>query len=652
MLEDYRKARKLAYARVQKDVAAGQYPYPPALDDILKGEGYQAEVPIGLSEIDISLIAGTKTRGRQNSFSSNFMPLPESSSEFAMKWSDLIDSQRAEGIREPIVVFEFMQRFYVQEGNKRVSVLRYLKQPTILATITRVLPMPSDSPAYRVYQEFTRFYQVAPIYGIVFSNEGDYLQLAALLGENLDQKWPAEKVQMLKNSFDAFAQSFNRRGGDMLGLSVGDAFLTFLKVYGFETTSKLLPKEIDERVGRLWEEFEVVRDGGKVAYLEDPAEFRGNIIPELKNLYKDAVLAKPFRMAFMYEHSPQTDGWCLLHERGRKKLEKRLGPTISTRAYDDCLDYDDFKLAVEDALKQGVDLIVTISPTQMRACLRQALAHPQCAFINCSVSLSHSAVRTFSGRLYEAKYLLGALAATQAVNHRIGYVADSPVYGSVAEINAFALGAQMVDPHAVVFLKWFSAKDYDWKRELAESDVRVISARDYADPLNPDEPWGLYRIEDDDTCVRLGNPIWKWARYYELIVRSIRNETWRKEGSRRVGEALNYWWGMSAGILDVHLEDVVAYGQRVLVEGLRQSMLTGRANPFAGELHSQGGIVQSGKAGHLTSEEIVHMSWLNENVIGRLPEQRELSFDSLKQVEVSGLIPLDPATLPYKDILT
>lgn len=81
-------------------------------------------------------------------------------------------------------------------------------------------------------------------------------------------------------------------------------------------------------------------------------------------------------------------------------------------------------------------------------------------------------------------------------------------------------------------------------------------------------------------------------------------------------------------------------------------MLTGRANPFAGELHSQGGIVQSGKAGHLTSEEIVHMSWLNENVIGRLPEQRELSFDSLKQVEVSGLIPLDPATLPYKDILT
>ena len=126
MLEDYRRAHKRATKEFQADVAAGRYPYPPALDDILKGEGYQGEIPLGLAEIDLSLIAGTRTRGRQNSFSSGFMPLQEASTEFASKWSDLIDSQRAEGIHEPIVVYEYLQRFYVQEGNKRVSVLRYL----------------------------------------------------------------------------------------------------------------------------------------------------------------------------------------------------------------------------------------------------------------------------------------------------------------------------------------------------------------------------------------------------------------------------------------------------------------------------------------------------------------------------------------------
>ena len=80
MLEDYAKARKLGLKQVERDVAHGLYPYPPALDDILKNQGYQGEVPIGLAEIDLGLIAGTKTRGRQNMFSSGFLPIAETTS--------------------------------------------------------------------------------------------------------------------------------------------------------------------------------------------------------------------------------------------------------------------------------------------------------------------------------------------------------------------------------------------------------------------------------------------------------------------------------------------------------------------------------------------------------------------------------------------
>ncbi len=117
MIEDYRKARKIGAKQVQEDVSAGRYPYPVALSDILKDGGYQGEVPLGVMDIDMGLIAGTRTRGRQNSFSRGFMPLLEEGSEFAAKWSALADSQRDEGIREPIIVYEYLQRFYVQEGN-------------------------------------------------------------------------------------------------------------------------------------------------------------------------------------------------------------------------------------------------------------------------------------------------------------------------------------------------------------------------------------------------------------------------------------------------------------------------------------------------------------------------------------------------------
>lgn len=649
MLEDYTKARKLGLKQVERDVAAGRYPYPPALDDILKNQGYQGEIPIGLVEIDLSLIAGTKTRGRQNMFSSGFLPIAESSSEFAAKWSDLIDSQRSEGLRDPIVVYEFLQRFYVQEGNKRVSVSRYLGNPTILASITRVTPMPSDEKGLRIYHEFTRFYRVCPIYGITTSEEGFYARLAALLDQTLDAAWPEDVVRDLHALFDAFSASFRRHGGDALDLQVGDALLTYISIYGFGHLRALPPSQVEAEVSKIWSEFVVTQGEGARAYLEDPSLERTAPLPKLKNLAKKVVLARPFRVAFIYDRNPLSSGWIALHERGREKLQESLGSSVATRCFTDRSSDAAFDQAVSEAARDDVDLVITCSSTQMRQTIRAAAEYPGPAYLNCSVSLSHSAVRGFYGRMYEAKFLLGALAASLAENHLVGYVAESPVFSSVAEINAFALGAAMVDPYVSVHLKWFSAKDYDWRRELREEGVRIVSGRDYANPLAPRESWGLYRVEDDGRQTHLAEPVWKWGRYYELLVRSIRNDTWKKEGEKIQGQSLNYWWGMSAGVLDVGLSDELPRGQRQLVDVLRQSILSGRVQPFAGELIAQGGDkVQGPEAENLTSEQIVRMRWLNQNVVGRLPEQRELDRDGLVEVEVAGVIPVDPSTVLLK----
>ena len=54
-----------------------------------------------------------------------------------------------EGIRDPIRCYEYMGRFYVQEGNKRVSVLKSYGAPTIPGYVIRVVPAWSDDPAIR-----------------------------------------------------------------------------------------------------------------------------------------------------------------------------------------------------------------------------------------------------------------------------------------------------------------------------------------------------------------------------------------------------------------------------------------------------------------------------------------------------------------------
>lgn len=644
MIEDYRKARKAGLRQVQQDVSAGRYPYPPALSEIIKDRGYQGEVPIGVVEIDMALIAGTRTQGRQNSFSRGFMPLLEETSEFAAKWSALIDSQREEGLRDPIIVYEYMQRFYVQEGNKRVSVMRYLEMPTITASVTRMLPMPSDSKESRIYQEFLRFYRVCPIYGITFSEEGSYERLAIFAGQDLDHPWPDERVADLRASFGSFAEAFSKRHGESLGITSGDAYLIYLKLYGFELAVCASPVEIADRLGRIWGELRVTTNQDAIAYLETPTEpaSRGGIISDLKGLYKNRLFSKPLRIAFIYERSPQTSGWAAAHDRGRIELERASCGTVETTVFTDCASDEAFDRAVERAVAEQDDLIVTNVPTQATQALRAAVRYPQLKVLNCSVSLSYGAVRTFSTKTYEVKFLLGALAASLSDNHRVGYVADSPVYGTVAGINAFAIGVQTVDPHATVYLKWYSAKDYDWRRELHESDARIVCARDVPNPGNPDESWGLYLVEHDGTEVHLGEPVWEWGRYYERIVQSIRDDSWQRERNELHDRALNYWWGLSSGVMDVHICDCVPARQRSLVEIFKQSMLSGQTHPFAGELKSQTGLVQPAGAGRLSSMQIARMAWLNQNIVGRLPEVRELSDRGLDEVVAGGVIPVNP----------
>mgnify|MGYP002774354864 FL=1 len=120
---DYIQASKLGKKDYQSKLMEGKSPTLEVLDDILHTTKDYREVSLGLVEIPLDQIVGTKTAARSSSFSSNFMPILDASSEFATKWSVLCDAQAEEGIKDPITAYEYMNKFYVLEGNKRVSVL-------------------------------------------------------------------------------------------------------------------------------------------------------------------------------------------------------------------------------------------------------------------------------------------------------------------------------------------------------------------------------------------------------------------------------------------------------------------------------------------------------------------------------------------------
>ena len=62
MTEEYNKALKAGEKEYKAKLAAGEYPYLPALDDIEPDADTLTHKPLGIMEIPVELIAGTKTR--------------------------------------------------------------------------------------------------------------------------------------------------------------------------------------------------------------------------------------------------------------------------------------------------------------------------------------------------------------------------------------------------------------------------------------------------------------------------------------------------------------------------------------------------------------------------------------------------------------
>ena len=158
---DYKRALRQGRKEYQANLAKGVYPYLQVLEELTSNIEIESEVSLGINDIPIDRIVGTNSHARSTAFASNFMPLLDEDSEFAAKWIALCDIHLKEGIRDPIKCYEFMNRFYVIEGNKRVSVLKYFGAVEITGEVTRIIPRPDGSHESNIYREFLQFFKVA-----------------------------------------------------------------------------------------------------------------------------------------------------------------------------------------------------------------------------------------------------------------------------------------------------------------------------------------------------------------------------------------------------------------------------------------------------------------------------------------------------------
>ena len=630
-MTDYLKAYKMGKKEYQYRMARGMNPSLEVLDDIMPPVGTYSEMPLGIVQIPTDLIVGTKTEGRKNAFAANFMPILKEDTEFARKWASLCESHVQEGIREPIKAYEYMNKYYVMEGNKRVSVMKYFGVVSVPGSVVRIIPQRTEEKENKIYFEFLRFYELSKINYIWFSEEGSFARLQKAVGKAPGEMWTEDERLDFSSIYNRFNLEYKARSEkENLSITPGDALLSFIELQGYQKICEMTTNDIKALVVKGWEEFKLLQESGEVDLKLDPTEKKSK-----KDYLLSLLPTQKLKVAFIYDKTIATSAWAYSHELGRLYLEETFPDEVSTIYYEN-VTAETAEEYIEKAIAEGCTIVFTTTPSFTKASVKVAINHPDIKILNCSIQTSHRYIRTYYSRMFEAKFLMGAIAGAMAENNKLFYIADYPIFGTIANINAFALGAKMINPRAKVYLDWLCLEKSDIDTHINEVGPSIISGKDMIVPEERSRYFGIYYMEDGNPR-NLAMSISNWGKFYERLIRRIMDGTWRHDDSSANNKAINYWWGMSAEVVDVIFSQNLPIGTRRLIELLRKTICSNEFAVFSGVLYSQEGIVQDDTDRWLTPEEIAKMDWLAENVIGHIPTEEELTEAAKPVVSQQGL---------------
>ena len=627
-MDFYSRARREGLRVYQAAIHANADPYLPVLEDLEPNLSQLSRLSLGILTIPLDRVVGSVSQGRSYAFANDFLPILEGGSEFASKWERLCESVEAEGVNQPITALEYLGYYYVIEGNKRTSVMKFLNATDIEADVTRVYPSKSDDPRIVSYYEYCDFTKETGLYGILFTRPGSYRKLLSLPGVRAGEKWTEDEIASLRKLYHYFSEQYQTQMKEKHVQPCGDAFLIYLIAFGYKEVRDDDLEKTGERIKLMSREFEL-REGRVNLVMEREQTKPAAAVPLISALFRPSKV----KAAFLFNRSIEDSAWNYWHNLGRLEAEEKLGGKLET-AVRIVPSRADFAGEISSLIADGYTAIFATSPVMLNSSIEPALSHPEVKFLCCSLLSNYTNIRTYYIRFYEAKFLLGLAAGILSENGKIGYIADFPIYGTPAAANAFALGARMVNPQARIYLNWFSATWFNADRPFEDPEIRVVCNRDITAPNHDARDYGLY-LRNGEEIVNMATLIPRWGPFYRMMIERILNGTFTQSESK--DNVTNYWWGLGSHILDVAFSSRFDLYAARTINHFREELRSGAFSPFEGELRDQSGTLRCTADRRLTPAEILCMDYLADNIVGTLPQLDELIESAQPLVRLQGI---------------
>jgi basic membrane lipoprotein Med (substrate-binding protein (PBP1-ABC) superfamily) len=331
----------------------------------------------------------------------------------------------------------------------------------------------------------------------------------------------------------------------------------------------------------------------------------------------------PLKAAWIYVGPINDGGWTQVHDEARQAVQEHFGDAIETTYKELVPEGPQALQTIEDLIADGNTVIFGTSFGFQDQFIEAAAAHPEVCFEFATGYKSAPNVSQFYGAAEDTDYLTGMAAGAASTTGKLGMVSSFSFAEVVRGVNAFALGAQAMNPDAtvkVLFIQsWFDpAEERKAAEALLAEGVDVLGMKGVDSPATGDVakengiPWAGYNKDQSANYpeVWLTASAYDWSVYQIPRLQQILDGTW---------VAGNYYGTLKDGFVKLgKYGSLVSDETYAAIEARLAELAEAPGSQFTGPiLDNQGNEVLADGVSH-TYGELMEMAYLVAGVEGEL----------------------------------
>ena len=229
---------------------------PAALNTLLDEKMVSYQMEIGRMEIPANLIVGVSCDTEDSKlYTKEFLPISAPNTSYADSWRVLYKQYGMnQSFDDAISCFEYLGKFYVRDGLKRVSVAKFAGSKIMDADVVRILPMRTESQEVVLYFDFLSIYRRTKLYQLQFTQKGFFDQLQTALGRRPGYYWTDADRNAFLGHWERIEEAFYKSYQDSLRITAADALVVLLGRYSFDQIISMEPWVLARIFQAFWKE--------------------------------------------------------------------------------------------------------------------------------------------------------------------------------------------------------------------------------------------------------------------------------------------------------------------------------------------------------------------------------------------------------------